>query len=285
MTDDSRFMTFTRAAFPIFMKYSMVKDNYDFLDRLARIVARVPNSIVSSILGAILKSRSGQDHSSMTLAESLQVLKTCRAEAFDALNERYATKVLDTITSMRGYFIKLGQMGSLRSDYLPPQWIRELQKLNDNVPYADLSEVEEILCKDLGVASSAILFESIDPVPRGATVTEQVHHAVMRDGRVVAVKVLFPGIEQAIEWDMKILRDFFNASPGPSTFINEMEEKFKAEFDINAENANLQEVAKNMAKSVVGSADAVAHPLPELSGGNVVIMELMPGKKINGWFN
>jgi aarF domain-containing kinase len=217
----------------------------------------------------------------MTLAESQDVLKACRAADFDVLNERYATTVLDIITSLRGYYIKLGQLGSLRSDFLPPQWIHELEKLQDSAPYADFSVVEEILCKDLGIASASEIFQSVDPVPLGAASIGQVHRAVLRDGRVVVVKVQYPGIEKTFETDMRTIRIFCEqAQPEQLPFLTEVEKQFMTEFDFRAEAANLQEVADNMAKSPFGSVVAVPRPLPELCGRAVVTMEFLPGPKL-----
>ena len=42
-------------------------------------------------------------------------------------------------------FIKLGQVASTRADILPPDWLEELKKLQDMVPYDSPEEIREIV--------------------------------------------------------------------------------------------------------------------------------------------
>src|SRR5688572_15203426 len=101
-------------------------------------------------------------------------------------------------------FIKLGQLLSTRADLLPPAYLEALARLQDDVgpfPYAD---VERIVQEELGVRLSKA-FESFDAEPIAAASLGQVHRAVLRDGRQVAVKVQRPDVRESVLKDLDAL--------------------------------------------------------------------------------
>ncbi len=103
-------------------------------------------------------------------------------------------------------FIKLGQILSTRPDLLPPDYIKELSKLQDAAPPIPWQEVEA----QLTVAWSQPwdeLFASIDPEPLAAASLAQVHAAVLPDGQEVVIKVQRPDIWPTIQSDLAILED------------------------------------------------------------------------------
>jgi predicted unusual protein kinase regulating ubiquinone biosynthesis (AarF/ABC1/UbiB family) len=104
-----------------------------------------------------------------------------------------------------GLLIKLGQFLSVRADLLPRDALTELAQLQDQVPAAPFLAVRAVLEQDLGVSLQQA-FARIDPVPAGSASFGQVHHALLHDGREVAVKVQRPGIEEIIRTDLCALR-------------------------------------------------------------------------------
>jgi len=101
-------------------------------------------------------------------------------------------------------FIKLGQILSTRPDILPPEYIEELQKLQDDVPAVPWKDIRAQLEDDLGDLS--LIFESIDEEPLAAASMAQAHRAVLRDGDApIVLKVLRPGIDRVIRADVEIL--------------------------------------------------------------------------------
>lgn len=103
-------------------------------------------------------------------------------------------------------FIKLGQMLSTRTDLLAPEYIQELEKLQDRVPPFPFAQVKERIQMELGQPMEEI-FTDFDPVPLAAASIGQVHRAVLSGGREVVVKVERPGTEQLLSTDIEILYD------------------------------------------------------------------------------
>ncbi len=102
-------------------------------------------------------------------------------------------------------FVKLGQLLSIRPDLLGPEYITELEKLQNEVPPVSFREVLEV-CRDSGIDIERS-FSWVDPVPLAAASIAQVHRAVLCNGDEVVLKVQRPGIAKVIETDLLILAD------------------------------------------------------------------------------
>ena len=101
-------------------------------------------------------------------------------------------------------FIKVGQQFSTRVDVLSPEFVAELEKLQDNVPPFDSKLAVATVERNLGAPVSE-LFEEFDPEPIAAASLGQVHLARFRGERVV-VKVQRPGLKQLFDIDLKNVR-------------------------------------------------------------------------------
>ncbi len=101
-------------------------------------------------------------------------------------------------------FVKLGQILSLRPDFVGEELSRELSKLQSDVSPFPFEEVEKIIKAELGGRPDRI-FRSFDPQPAAAASLAQVHHAFLEDGTEVAVKVQRPEIRELIEKDIRLL--------------------------------------------------------------------------------
>jgi len=114
---------------------------------------------------------------------------------------RSAEDVAKVLGGMKGAIMKAGQMLSFIADGLPPEAQAALATLQADVPPMAPSLAEGVIRAELG-DDPGKLFLDWDPIPVAAASIGQVHRAVMPDGRVVAVKVQYPGVDKAIKSDL-----------------------------------------------------------------------------------
>ena len=101
-------------------------------------------------------------------------------------------------------FIKIGQSVSTRADLLPLAYIKELSKLQDNVPAFPHNEAMKIIERELG-RPIVELFAEIEPQTVAAASLGQVYRGRLHSGEVVAVKVQRPNLAQTINFDLAVL--------------------------------------------------------------------------------
>ncbi|MGD0231977.1 MAG: AarF/ABC1/UbiB kinase family protein [Syntrophorhabdales bacterium] len=101
-------------------------------------------------------------------------------------------------------FVKLGQILSLRADFVGEDLSRELSRLQSDVAPFSFDHVERIIEEDLGRPSDQV-FHAFDRQPVAAASLAQVHRAFLHDGTEVAVKVQRPDIRKTIEQDIQLL--------------------------------------------------------------------------------
>ncbi|WML47979.1 AarF/UbiB family protein [Neobacillus sp. PS3-34] len=102
--------------------------------------------------------------------------------------------------------MKLGQLFSIRSDLLPVEIIRQLEKLQDEVTPVPAAEILEKIKVELGNPVEE-LFHSFNEECIGAASIGQVHEATLHTGEKVVVKVQRPGIRKTVYTDLQILQD------------------------------------------------------------------------------
>src|SRR5690606_19927598 len=117
-----------------------------------------------------------------------------------------ATDLANDLEKLGPTYIKLGQLLSTRSDFLPPAYVEALSRLQDDIEPFPAAEAERIIEDELGVRLSK-LFSSFDEQPIASASLGQVHRAALRDGREVAVKVQRPGIRPRIQEDLEALAE------------------------------------------------------------------------------
>lgn len=103
-------------------------------------------------------------------------------------------------------FVKLGQMLSTRAELLPPAYIDALERLQDDVEPFAYADVIATVQSELGVRLSKA-FAEFDETPVAAASLGQVHHARLRSGQDVAVKVQRPGVRERVLQDLEALDD------------------------------------------------------------------------------
>lgn len=181
-------------------------------------------------------------------------------------------------------FVKLGQLLSTRPDFIPPEYLSELAKLQDKVPPFTYEEVVTIFKEEL-CATPDELFSRFDPEPLAAASIGQVHRAVMQDGTQVVVKVQRPGIENIIAVDLEILahiaelmEEHLEEVQGhrPSAIVHEFARSLSKEIDFSIELTNIQRFARQFE----GNRDIhVPEVYPKLSGERILVLEYIEGIK------
>lgn len=185
-------------------------------------------------------------------------------------------------------FVKFGQLLSLRPDLVPQEYSEEFEKLQDHVPSFSYRQIKQIVEEDLRKPLNKV-FSSFDKKPLASASIAQVHKAVLKSGRKVAIKVQRPNIRETIDVDLDILfhlahslEKHFSAirSYRPVDVIKEFALWTRRElnFEIEARNAaTLREKLKNN-KHVI-----IPRVYPLFSSKRVLTMDFVNGVKINDY--
>jgi predicted unusual protein kinase regulating ubiquinone biosynthesis (AarF/ABC1/UbiB family) len=113
-----------------------------------------------------------------------------------------AQRLSDALSELRGAALKLGQMLSLQGrDLLAPELSQILGALQDCAHFMPAWQVQQVLRRELGRDWRA-RFREFDEEPLAAASIGQVHAAVARDGRDLALKVQYPGVGRSIDADV-----------------------------------------------------------------------------------
>ncbi|ESW12793.1 hypothetical protein PHAVU_008G143200 [Phaseolus vulgaris] len=136
----------------------------------------------------------------------LKLLLDQRSGVLDQNRRVRASELKDIFTKLGPTFVKLGQGLSTRPDICPPEYLEELSELQDGLPTFPDEEAFACIERELGLSLDSV-FSSISPSPIAAASLGQVYKAQLKySGRLVAVKVQRPGIEEAIGLDFYLIR-------------------------------------------------------------------------------
>jgi predicted unusual protein kinase regulating ubiquinone biosynthesis (AarF/ABC1/UbiB family) len=199
----------------------------------------------------------------------------------EAFQLRTAAQVVATLGNMKGALMKLGQMASYLDDGMPAPLQQALASLQQDAPPMAPELCARVVREELG-ADPARVFASWDPVPIAAASIGQVHRARTRDGRVVAVKVQYPGVDDAIRADLTTSDVLFRAIsmmfPGLDTapLVEELRARLVEELDYDHEARNQELFAGYYAGHPFIRIPAV---VPELSTARVLTTELASGAR------
>ena len=206
-----------------------------------------------------------------------------RQQLREDLALRTAEDVAATLGTMKGVLMKLGQMASYIDDGLTPAARRTLSRLQDSVPPMSPSLASSVIRQELGDAPEEI-FATWDPSPIAAASIGQVHRAITRDGRAVAVKVQYPGIAEMIAADLgnvalmrKMLR-IMAPSQDVDGLLAELRERITEELDYRLEARNQQLFADYYRGHPTIHVPSI---VPEYSGQRVVTSELADGARFS----
>ncbi len=195
-----------------------------------------------------------------------------------------ADQLVTVLGSMKGAAMKLGQMLSVIDLALVPEQHRQrfqdkLAALRDRAPEVDVEVMLSVIEDDLGETVEN-LFADFDRQPIAAASIGQVYRAHLPDGRAVAVKIQYPGVDAAVRADLKNLALFLefwrNALPAVAApeLIEELRQNFERELDY-IEEARTQSV---LARRFRGHPFvAVPDAIEELCTRRVLVTEFFDG--------
>ncbi|XP_036130391.1 atypical kinase COQ8B, mitochondrial [Molossus molossus] len=121
------------------------------------------------------------------------------------LSEANAERIVQTLCTVRGAALKVGQMLSIQDNsFISPQLQRIFERVRQNADFMPRWQMLRVLEEELGRDWQAKV-ASLEEVPFAAASIGQVHQGMLRDGTEVAVKIQYPGIAQSIQSDVQNL--------------------------------------------------------------------------------
>ncbi len=194
-----------------------------------------------------------------------------------------ARRVTDQLSRLRGAAMKLGQMISLDSgDMLPVELTAILARLRDSAHFMPPAQLNRVLSGHWGMDWRR-RFTRFEATPIAAASIGQVHRATLPDGRLIAVKVQYPGIADSIDADVDnvatLLRlsGLLPAGLDVAPLLADAKRQLHEEADYIREAEQMRRYRAMLADE---TAFVVPSPLGELSGMRVLAMDFVSGQPI-----
>ncbi len=195
-----------------------------------------------------------------------------------------AIQLRDLLTQLGPAFIKIGQAMSTRPDLVPPIFLEELSKLQDQIPPFPNEIAFQFIREELGKDYREIYAE-ISTNPIAAASLGQVYRATLHTGEAVAVKVQRPGLARNIALDLYVLRGisvwamsrFSKIRSDLVAITDEFAERIFEEMDYTQEGRNAERF-----ESLYGYMDDIYVPSIywEYTARRVLTMEWIEGTKL-----
>ena len=176
------------------------------------------------------------------------------AQEIDRRHMEAAERMVDTLGTMKGAAMKIGQLASfIDTEFLPPEYRQlyqeKLSKLRSEAPAMPWKKVRAVLEEEWAEPVEE-LFEDFSEEAAAAASIGQVHRATLPDGRKVAVKIQYPGVAEALRADMQnagmIMRMAKALAPGldAKAAAAELKERVLEELDYEYEAQNQRTFAR-----------------------------------------
>ncbi|MFQ5634770.1 MAG: ubiquinone biosynthesis regulatory protein kinase UbiB [Gammaproteobacteria bacterium] len=162
-------------------------------------------------------------------------------------------RLREALEELGPIYVKFGQSVSTRQDLLPADIGAELARLQDKVPPFPGDEALAAIETAYGRPADEV-FASFEPEALAAASIAQVHVATLHSGQEVIVKILRPGVEDAVRRDIEVLRAIAQLAQRywedgrrlrPVEVVEEYEKTILNELDLMRETANAAQLRRN----------------------------------------
>ena len=197
-------------------------------------------------------------------------------------HRRNAKRVERTILQLNGLFIKVGQLISILTNFLPEEFRAGLEGLQDQVPERPLAQIRARIRAEFGKEPEE-LFAWFDPAPIASASLAQVHEARLHDGRRVALKVQHADIDRIVRLDLRAIRrilgliQFFTRIRGLESYHSEVREMILEELDFTKEAEHIGLIAAHFDEDPMVGLPVV---VPEFSTQRILTTEFVEGTKV-----
>ncbi|MEC6824081.1 AarF/UbiB family protein [Photobacterium piscicola] len=217
--------------------------------------SKVPSSRLSRL--AKLGSLATRVASSMVAEGAKQLATGHRPHVSELiLTPNNVKRVADQLADLRGAAMKVGQLLSMDSgDLLPPQLTELLSRLQANAKPMPISQLNHSLEQQWG-NNWQQQFSQFSFYPIAAASIGQVHQATTQDGRLLALKIQYPGINKSIDSDVNNVATLLNISGlvpkqiDVSELLNEAKKQLHAEADYLLEAQYVKQYRQLLASDV-----------------------------------
>lgn len=192
-------------------------------------------------------------------------------------------KVADRLAHLRGAAMKLGQMISMDAgDVLPPELTAIMARLRDQAQHMPPAQLQQVLAAQWG-RDWRTRFRRFEPRPIAAASIGQVHRALTRDGRELAIKVQYPGVRESIDADVDNVATLLRVSGllprelDIAPLLAEAKRQLAEEADYVREGEQMTRFG-----ALLADVPGVVVPVldPELTTDRVLAMSYVPGRPI-----
>ncbi len=208
-------------------------------------------------------------------------------ENFDDSEHDYKNpeELAEDLKNMGPTYVKLGQLLSTRPDLIPEPYLKALESLQDDVEEIPYSEVQKIVEEEIGQRISKA-FESFEVQPLASASIGQVHLAVLRSGKKVAVKIQRPGVRKNFIEDLDTLKELTDVAVKHSKtakkyavdeILDELRFILLNELDYVKEAENLIALGENTRKY---PKIVIPQPVEGYSTSKILTMDYIDGQKI-----
>lgn len=196
------------------------------------------------------------------------------------LSEANAERIVNTLCKVRGAALKIGQMLSIQDNtFINPQLQKIFERVRQSADFMPSWQMNKVLDEDLGPGWREKLL-SFEDKPFAAASIGQVHHAVLKDGREIAMKIQYPGVAESIHSDINNLMSVLKMSVvlPDGLFADSSLEVLQRELAWECDYKREAECAKKFRSLLEGNEFfEVPEVIDELSGKRVLAMELVQG--------